>query len=134
MKRLRNILALGCFLFSALTYAQSGFNFSNEPGPWRVGGGLGVNFGTDDYFGVSVNPFIGYALLREMEIGASVGYQYSTSKYTKQNLFNFGPYVNYYPIENLFLRAQYEYYTGDSKSKQSGYKGSFDEDALWIGA
>lgn len=135
MRRLKNLLLVGSSFLSVFMYSQSNLTFSaSEPGPWRAGGGVGLSLGSGDYFGVSVSPFLGYTLTRELEVGASVGYQYSNWKQAKQNLFNGGPYLNYYPIPNLFARVQYEYYTGNTKNKQTGNKNNFNENALWFGA
>lgn len=107
---------------------------------WRVGGGIGLGFGSNDYFGISITPFVSYEIAPSLEGGISTGYQYSKWSNSRQNLFNIGPYLNYYPIPNLFTRVHYEYYTGkykyDSGSSFMGedYDYNFDESALWLGA
>ncbi len=133
-RKLRNLIGAVSLLVSALTFAQPNLTFSSEPSPWRTGGGIGLSLGSGNYFGVSVSPFLGYAFTQQLEAGVSVGYQYSSWKNAKKHLLNMGPYLNYYPISNLFTRVQYEYYTGNTKSKQTGNKTGFDENALWIGA
>lgn len=113
--------------------ANTGQRLSN---PWRVGGGVGLSFGDNSYMGFSIAPFVGYELNPYTELGIAAGYQYSKDDYIKQNLFKVGPYVNVYPIPEIFGRVQYEYYTGSAKAKSNygGEKYTFDENALWVGA
>lgn len=133
--RIRNWTSLLFFLFSGLMFGQAGLHFSQPSvSPWRFGGGLGFNFGSDDYFSVYAAPFVGYEIGPKIETGVSAGYQYSNWKASRQNVFNIGPYLNYYPVAGLFTRAQYEYYTGSNTVKHSHLKSSFDENALWVGA
>jgi len=118
---------------SAPSFAQINFSSPSHHNKWRVGGGLGLNFGSNDYFGFTISPFIGYEIIRNLEGGLALGYQYSKSKYYKQNLFDIGPYLNFYPISSLFLRARYDYYTGNRKIKATSRSRNFDENALWLG-
>lgn len=112
----------------------NGVSRQKTPNPWRVGGGMGLSFGDHNYFAVRVSPFLGYRITRDVEAGLSVGYQFSKRHSYKQHLFNFGPFLNYYPIENVFIRVHYEYYTGNNKHKTRKSTYSFDENALWLGA
>jgi len=110
---------------------------SQETSKWRFGGGIGLGFGNNNYFGIAVSPFVGYEITPQLEAGITVGYQYSKWSNSKQNLFNGGPYLNYYPIPSLFARAHYEYYTGTHKIEY-GYESAsskhhFNESALWLG-
>ena len=132
---MKYILLLSCLLFSGLTYSQIGIGSStaNYQDKWRVGGGVAMNFGDNGAFALNVSPFIGYEVVTNLEAGVSTGYQYSKYRDLKQNLFSVGPYLNYYPIPSLFVRAQYEYYTGNAKIKHSSQSNSFDESALWLG-
>lgn len=110
--------------------------FSQETSKWRVGGGIGVGFGNNEHFSFAISPSAGYEILPRLEAGVTVGYQYSKWSNTRQNLFNFGPYVNYYPVQFLFLRTHLEHYTGSQKYKYtmgSSEKINFDESALWLG-
>ena len=130
---------------SYATHAQLNQNQSinttnhNSINNWRFGGGFGLSFGNDSYFGLNISPSIGYMVDNNLEIGGIAGYQYAKNDYYKQNLFNIGPYVNYYIIENFFLRANYMYYTGKQKYTNSEpYYNSIseyniDESALWLG-
>ncbi len=131
-----------CIIFlllcSSLVEAQnSQINLPAQSNPWRVGGGVGLGFGSNDYFGFSISPFVGYQIDPSVELGVSAGYQYSKWNYAKQHLFNAGPYLNFYPIPQFFARAHYEYYTGQMNYNPGYYGGAsrnFDESALWLGA
>ncbi|MFV0176774.1 hypothetical protein OBK27_07550 [Empedobacter falsenii] len=76
-------------------------------------------------------------IANNLELGATAGYQYAKDDYAKLNLFNAGPYVNFFPVENLFFRANYMYYTGKQKYNERynyNYETNLDESALWLGA
>lgn len=105
----------------------------NSQDNWRVGGNLGLSFGSNDYFGFGISPFVGYQFTKNIEGGVTIGYQYAKWKEYKQNLFSVGPYLNYYPVDFLFIRVHYEYYTGNEKYRNTSVKRAFDENALWIG-
>lgn len=128
---MKKLIILSALLFSIHSFGQLGL--STGFGKWRAGGGLGVNFGDNSYFGLSVYPQLGYLIAPKLETGVTAGYQYSSWKEAKSNLFSFGPYLNFYPFSGLFLRSQYEYFTGKTKSKFNSYSTSYDEDALWLG-
>ncbi|WP_395093301.1 hypothetical protein ACF3NR_03470 [Vaginella massiliensis] len=101
---------------------------------WRFGGGLGLGFGNNGYFAVGIIPSVGYIISEQFEGGLILGYTYSKDDYVKQNTFNVGPYVNYFPISSLFLRANYMYYTGKvTFDNANSYNYNFDESALWLG-
>ncbi len=122
-----------------LTSGAIAQNIGNQPASsnWRVGGGLGLSFGSNDYFSFNVSPSLGYSLNTYTEAGVIGGYQYSKNNYFKSNLFNVGPYVNVYPIPELFLRANYMYYSGNEKTKKDIYPQesyTVEENALWLGA
>lgn len=132
---MRCILLISCLLFTSLSYSQIGIGSRSmkQQNQWRVGGGVAMSFGNNNAFAVNISPFIGYEVITNLEAGISTGYQYSKYRDQQQNLFSIGPYLNYYPMESIFLRTQYEYFTGKSKIKNTNYSSSFDESALWIG-
>ncbi len=122
------------FLFyTAFSFGQINLPKANGNNEWRVGGTAGVNFGNNNYFGFSISPFVGYRVSSLVEPGITAGYLYSKSDFIQQNLFHFGPYVNIYPVDNLFLRTQYEYYFGKLESQSTNYSRNISENALWIG-
>lgn len=140
---MKKIICFCLFTIFSVTYGQ---NISVSPSQykankWRLGGGIGLGFGSNDYFGIAISPFVGYEIAPSVEAGLTAGYQYSKWSESKQNLFNVGPYFNFYPIPSLFLRAHYEYYTGNNKYKEIYLGGpsqthsyNFNESVLWLGA
>ncbi|CAM3332939.1 hypothetical protein [Empedobacter stercoris] len=134
MKKL--LLFIISLTLSSTIYAQT---YQKQPlnNNWRFGGGLGLSFGNNGYFGFNVSPSVGYMIANNLELGATAGYQYAKDDYAKLNLFNAGPYVNFFPVENLFLRANYMHYTGKQKYNERynyNYETNLDESALWLGA
>lgn len=127
-----SLLVLGHFVLGQARMSVA----TSTPSNWRVGGGLGLSFGSNDRIDFNISPFVGYSLTPQMEVGVTSGYQFANWKDYKQNLFNIGTYLNVYPIQQFFLRAHYEYYTGQQKYKSSAYGKSsknFDDHALWLG-
>lgn len=134
MKRILTLIVLS---ISVLVLAQQNEMNTEKLNKWRFGGGLGLGFGSNGYFGFAISPFVGYEIIPQLEGGLTVGYQYSKWSDSKQNLFNAGPYLNYYPIPSLFARAHYEYYTGTNEIEyefeSDNFKYNFNESALWLG-
>ena len=134
---MKNLFCFCLILLSLSALCQKSDLQENQPSKWRVGGGVGLGFGSNNYFGFAISPFVGYEITPQLEAGVTAGYQYSKWSDAKQNVFNAGPYLNYYPIPSLFTRIHYEYYTG---AHQYDYefggsnKYNFDESALWMGA
>lgn len=130
---MKKMILLFVLICSASAFAQE---TSVEASKWRFGGGLGLSFGSNDYFGFAISPFAGYEIAPMLEAGVTAGYQYSKWSDSRQNLFNFGPYVNFYPIQNIFLRTHFEHYIGTNKYDYEfggSHKYNFDESALWLG-
>ncbi|HET8838460.1 MAG TPA: hypothetical protein VFM82_05630 [Flavobacteriaceae bacterium] len=120
-------------LSSAISFGQINRSKTKKSNEWRVGGTAAFNFGGNNYFGFSIAPFVGYRVSAYVEPGITAGYLYSKDDFIKQNLFHFGPYLNIYPIDNLFLRTQYEYYFGKLESETIDYSQDISENALWVG-
>lgn len=57
---MKKVLFLSCLLWTAVGFGQIDLSTANGNGEWRVGGTAGLNFGNNNYFGVSVAPFVGY--------------------------------------------------------------------------
>src|SRR5690606_11083606 len=126
MKKIILLIALICSVNS----------FSQETSKWRVGGGIGLGFGSGNRFSLAVSPSLGYENTPMLEAGATAGYQYAKNGSLKQNVFSFGPYVNFYPVKFLFLRTHFEHHFGSEKyinSMGESKKYNFDESALWLG-
>lgn len=117
-----------------MAFSQISFSNMQQQDRWRVGGNVGLSFGNNDYFGFSVSPTLGYEITRNLEGGIGVGYRYSKWRNSKQNMFNIGPYLNFYPINSLFLKMNYEYYKGTQKYNHISKTRNFEENALWLGA
>lgn len=143
---MRNLIILLVLLFSVSLFSQNrpiirdGRQVKATPNkksvaqPWRVGGGVGFSMGSKDYLGFSIAPYVGYEVVRNLELGVAVGYQYSKRTNSKQHLFNVGPLVTFYPIPELFARVKYEYFKGSTKIRSTDRSFNFDENALWVGA
>lgn len=130
MKKIFFLLFMFC---SGIAFSQINLPTSHEQSKWRVGGNIGLSFGNNNYFGLAISPSIGYKITREIEGGITAGYRYSKWSHSKQNMFNVGPYINYYPINSIFLRSHYEYYTGNQKYDNIVETRNFNESALWVG-
>lgn len=143
---MKKIICLLLLIVSGYTYAQDfsikngkansssqKTNRQNNRNPWRVGGGLGLNFGSNSSMSLSVSPRVGYEFVRNLEGGVSVGYQYAKRRTSKHHLFYGGPYLHYYPIPEIFLRTEFNYYKGTMKYDNGGSH-NYDENALWVGA
>lgn len=114
-------------------FSQIAVGTSINEGKWRIGGGVGLGFGNNGYFGFNISPFVGYAITPNLEGGMTAGYQYGKNDYVKNSLFSVGPYANYYIMDPFFLRGHYEYFTGNQEVISTNADYSFDESALWLG-
>lgn len=131
MKNIFLLLALSMGLSSVC--AQWREQLPSTQKKWRIGLSGGLGFGNNNYFSGAIAPTIGYDLGSGLEAGITAGYQYSGNKFYSYNLFSGGPYAMYSVIPELFIRANYEYYTGTEKFKSTGIKAHIDESALWLG-
>lgn len=133
---MRYILLFITVIFSYSAYSQIQISSLNKKknDNLRIGGGLGLNFGSNNSMDLNISPFIGYALNQQFELGLSTGYQYNKYLNTKRHLLSLGPYANIYPLPNMFLRTQYEHFAGKTKIKSSNMQiHKFDDNALWVG-
>ena len=131
MKKLFILIIL--FSFIGISQAQVGVASGFQDGKLRVGGGLGLGFGNNGYFGFNISPYAGYMLTPQLEGGMTVGYQYAKNDFVKWSMFSVGPYANYYIGQMFFARAHYEYFTGNQEEESTGAEYDFDESALWLG-
>lgn len=131
---MKKIIIIGFLLFGfVFGLSQIAVGTSTNDGKWRVGGGIGVNFGNNSYFGFNISPFVGYAISPRIEAGLTTGYQYGKNDFFKSSLFSVGPYSNVYINEAIFGRAHYEFYSGNQKNASNNASRSFSESALWLG-
>lgn len=136
---MKNILLLCCLLTTSLAFSQMETNSKNleSQSKFNTGAEFSLNLTSGDKeFELKLAPHLAYQLIPKLEAGLSLGYQYSQYWVVKQNLFNFGPYLDYRPIPLIFLRAHYEYYTGKAKFKIEDTSGSvnINENTFWLGA
>ena len=95
-----------------------------------IGGGLNIGFASNT-FGVGGTPEIGYSIAQWLDAGIGFNINYASQgadQYYNNNtrIRNFsyggGPFVRIYPVQFLFLQAQYEKNWGTLSSKYSdGY-------------
>ncbi len=136
MKKSFIVLAL---LLAFSINAQIAISQSPNSGKWTFGGNIGLGPSDNGGFQFSIAPEVGYRTSDNLEIGCALGYNYFKNDFYKSNFFNAGPYVNYSIMQNLFLRAQYQYLFGNSKTEDgytfNGLNNSQDisESALWLG-
>lgn len=132
---MKKIIVSTLFLVSFLiTNAQINVSTSQKTNKnWRIGAGVGLNFGNNGYFGARISPSVGYYLGGGLEVGATAGYSYTKDDDYKQNLFSVGAYTNYFVIPQFFARAHYEHYMGEQENKHTSQTFDIDEDALWLG-
>jgi hypothetical protein len=79
-----------------------------------TGGSTVVSFGQGT-FSLGIGPYFGYSLNKYVDVAASFNYNYiserdqnSSLKY-RQSILGPGAFIRVFPIEQLFLQAQYEY-------------------------
>lgn len=89
------VLFIISLTLSTIAFGQINQN-QNLTNNWRFGGGLGLSFGNDSYFGFNISPSIGYMVSTNLEVGGIAGYQHLSNNYYKRNLFNVGPYINFF--------------------------------------
>ncbi len=127
-------------LCSFYSIAQVNAEYKEEKkGRWVIGGGLGIGFNRG--FNLQLSPDIGYRI-NNFEFGLTPGILYQKYNGTdefydpdyKSTLWNVGPYLFYMPVENFFLRTQYQYYEGKFDIDSQYYlDDSYSENTLWIG-
>ena len=131
MKKLLFALLLGS---TSLAFAQIATGTSTNYNRWTFGGGAGLFFGSNDAFGASISPRVGYKITDDFEMGVSGGYSYQGNKYYSNNMLSIGPYANYYIARNFYLSANFQEYFMNYKDKYYNEKFNHDEAALYLGA
>jgi hypothetical protein len=120
-------------MMSFWSFAQIAMSSGNQNNRWTFGGGLGVGFGSDNYFNLQVSPRVGYKITDQLEGGLSGNVSWQTSNFYKSTMFGFGPFMNYYFGRSFFIVANLQQYFINSTEKYSNYKFSTDETALYLG-
>lgn len=124
------------FLLSSFAFSQVGVattSASETPNKWTFGGGLGVSFGSNSAFGLSVSPRVGYRLTNDLEVGALGSVSWQGSDYYKSMIFGVGPFVNYYFARSFYASANLQQYFYNYKDKIYDYKANGNETALYLG-
>lgn len=131
------LLFIIAIFISNISFAQIVSNSQSNSNRWVFSGGLGATF--SDGFSLQVSPSAGYKITNNFIVGLSVDYFYNdynskTNVDYTSNLFGLGPFLQYYPIENIFLKMQYQYFTGKQNFEADYADKNIDENALWLGA
>lgn len=100
---------------------------------WTFGGGIGVGFGSNNYFNLSAAPRVGYKLTDDLEGGVLGSVSWQKSNAYSSTMFGVGPFLNYYVARTFYLSANYQHYFINYKDKIYDYKANTNEDALYLG-
>ena len=131
---MKKILLIGFLSLFVLGFSQIGGGMSSASNKWTFGGSAGLFFGSNDAFGVSVSPRVGYKITEDFEMGVMGGYTYEGNKYYQNNMLSVGPFANYYIARNFFLSANFQEYFMNYKDKYYNTTYKHDEAALYLGA
>lgn len=124
-------------LFSiwAWSFAQQGNVLApNAPVPnrWTFGGNIGISGGSYGW-GFLLTPRVGYKITENLEAAMSVNYTLQNTEFYKNNLFGFGPSINYYIQRNFYVSSSFEHYFVSQKHKRTGNTFKVNENALYVG-
>lgn len=109
------ITCVGLLVCASVSFGQREIDENSKPS-WKervyVGGGLGLNGGTDSYgnryFYLGLYPVIGYMVTNKLSAGTGITWQYYSYPDVNQtiNQYGFSPFVRY-NISPAFLYAEY---------------------------
>lgn len=100
---------------------------------WTFGGGIGLGFGSNNYFNLSAAPRVGYRLTDDLEGGVLGSVSWQKSNAYSSTMFGVGPFLNYYIGRTFFISANYQHYFINYKDKLYDFKTNENEDALYLG-
>lgn len=100
---------------------------------WTFGGGIGLGFGSNNYFNLSAAPRVGYRLTDDLEGGVLGSVSWQKSNAYSSTMFGVGPFLNYYIGRTFFISANYQHYFINYKDKLYDFKTNENEDALYFG-
>lgn len=123
------ILLVSGSLFSQIAVGTSTENNSR----WTFGGGIGLGFGSNNYFNLSAAPRVGYRLTDDLEGGVLGSISWQKSNAYSSTMFGVGPFLNYYIGRTFFISANYQHYFINYKDKFYDFKTNENEDALYLG-
>ena len=93
---------------------------------------IGASFG-NNLWGVSLAPRIGYKVTEDFEVAFSVNYYYQKGPSVQYNSLSLGPSLNYYIARNFYVKASYQHYFIDQKTKGVSEHYKTEESALYLG-
>jgi hypothetical protein len=129
-----SILSLACHAQDdkniLLPQNQKQSNFFDN---FTIGGNIGASFG-NNLWGVSLAPRIGYKVTEDFEVAFSVNYYYQKSPNVQYNSLSLGPSLNYYIARNFYVKASYQHYFIDQKTRGISEHYKREESALYLGA
>lgn len=121
-------------LFSRSVFSQVAVGASPENNNrWTFGGGIGLGFGSNNYFNLSAAPRVGYRLTNDLEGGVLGSVSWQKSNAYSSTMFGVGPFLNYYIGRTFFISANYQHYFINYKDKFYDFKTNENEDALYLG-
>ncbi len=121
-------------LFSGSVFSQVSVGASPEnSNQWTFGGGIGLGFGSNNYFNLSAAPRVGYRLTNDLEGGVLGSVSWQKSNAYSSTMFGVGPFLNYYIGRTFFISANYQHYFINYKDKLYDFKTNENEDALYLG-
>ena len=144
MKKILLLLFLSCF--SMAIFAQD-----NEDGEAKIkgfqkeklftGGDLTVSFYTGGTT-LGISPYLGYSITKWLDAAVSVNFLYQGQKDTYNNKYrqtNFGPgaFIRVFPINSIYIQAQYEHNFISAKEIYAGgatNKYKYDVNSMLLGA
>lgn len=117
MKKIIVVILLGANFLNASAQTKDGdeekTSFFKKENLF-TGGSVGAGFGQGT-FSLGLGPYFGYSINKYVDVAASFNYNYvsqrdsfTSAKY-RQSIFGPGAFIRVFPINGLFLQAQYEY-------------------------
>ncbi len=109
------------------------------------GGNLGIM--VTDYLDINIAPIVGYQLTPHFAVGALAKYEYSYNRDdinpVRANTYGGGLFTRYDVSSlftnqalpyNIFVQGEYQHLYTTAENTNSGYKDSWNEDRLYLGA
>lgn len=118
------LVLFGGFFVSAQTIFQN-----NDP-KWVYGGSVGFSVG-DDIYGIQLSPKVGYTILPDLVLGATINYTFQQYNQAKSSVFGIGPTLHYYSSMNYYLHTSFQHFFVSQKNQ--GHSISIREKALYVG-
>ncbi len=120
---------------------KKGFKMENLFTGGSVSLGFGSSYGSTS-FTVGASPIFGYSITNWLDAGITVNYNYQSIRdypydggKLRQSLYGGGGFAKIYPIEFIFVQAQYEHNFGTQKQIYQGItdKYNYDVNSLLVG-